>query len=504
HYRSLIENGADVLVVLTTDGKFKYAAPSIHRVLGYSEKDALALDLFELLHPDDIKDLRTLFMKCVKNPGISIDGYEGRIKNKKDEWLWLEGIMTNMLLDPAINGIVFNFRDITERRLARLQLVRTQLLNKSILSSLDAHIAVVNGDGLIISVNKAWDDFSIANGAVPASLTSNGSNYFTVCENAAAKGNKLAAQVLKGLKAVLNKEVELFKLEYPCHSPLEKRWFVLNVTCLGGDETGIVVSHQNVTDRKLAEEKVLLNELMFRGLIENSADGMAILSPEGRPLYVSPTIKNILGYTEDEGMELNLLEMVHPEDAPILIGVMKNAMDNPGVAIKGGVTRMIHKDGNWRWMEGVITNMLHNPAIGGIVDNFRDITDRKMAEQKILHANRLYSFISHINQLIVRVKDDQTLFNDACRIAVEHGKFKMAWIGHLFPTDETIKLVACFGATPKQEEFFSNYRYEPGGPIAKVINGLDYATIANISAEVKTRLTEIAGEAGFKSVIVLP
>ena len=256
HLRTLVEYCGDVLMVLTEEGKPKYVSTSVQRVLGYSEEEALELNLFEILHPDDREATVQRWARALENPGVPFSGHEGRIKNKKGEWVWFEATMTNMLHDPTINGIVDNFRDITERKIARQQLVKTQLFNKNILSSLDAHIAVINQNGLIIAVNKAWDDFAITNGASSASFTSNGSNYFDVCERAASSGIKDAEDALKGLKAVINNESELFKLEYASHSPLEKRWFMLNATKLGGDEASIVVSHQNITDRKLAEENL--------------------------------------------------------------------------------------------------------------------------------------------------------------------------------------------------------------------------------------------------------
>ena len=117
--------------------------------------------------------------------------------------------------------------------------------------------------------------------------------------------------------------------------------------------------------------------------------------------------------------------------------------------------------------------------------------------------NRLYSFTRQINQIILRVGDDQTLFNEACRVAVEHGKFKMAWIGVVYPEKKGIEWVASWGSTPLQKEFFSNYTYETGGPIEKVVNGLDYAIFADVS-EAKSSLKVITDSAGFNSVIILP
>ena len=69
----------------------------------------------------------------------------------------------------------------------------------------------------------------------------------------------------------------------------------------------------------------------------------------------------------------------------------------------------------------------------------RDITERKNAEEKISHLNRIYTVVSHINQAIVRIKDQQLLFEEVCRISIEYGKFRMAWIGIL--DEKTSKII---------------------------------------------------------------
>ena len=92
-------------------------------------------------------------------------------------------------------------------------------------------------------------------------------------------------------------------------------------------------------------------------------------------------------------------------------------------------------------MEATLTNLLHEPAVDGIIDNFRDVTEKKLAEEKIIHLNRLYAFISQINQAIVHSSDEQTVFKEACRIAIEIGKFQAAWIGIIDVENQKINLV---------------------------------------------------------------
>lgn len=156
-----------------------------------------------------------------------------------------------------------------------------------------------------------------------------------------------------------------------------------------GRITGVFVTTADITDRKRAEEQLALNNSLFRSLVENGADAVIIIGPDGIPTYASPSITKVLGYTEAEALSLNLFEMVHPDDVGGVAEKMAEVMANPGVTIPGHTSRTRHKDGSWRWMEATITNMLHDPIINGIVDNFRDVTEQKELQDLLKNASEL-------------------------------------------------------------------------------------------------------------------
>ena len=245
------------------------------------------------------------------------------------------------------------------------------------------------------------------------------------------------------------------------------------------------------------------NEKRYHAILENIADGIMILSAEGKPTYASSTVKKILGYTEAEIMQMDIFTIAHADDHTALASTMKQVLLNPGIAIKGHTGRMLHKNGTWRWIEATVTNMLHDPAINGIIDNFRDITDKKLADEKILHISRLYAFLSQINQTIVHITNQQDLFDKVCSIAVEYGKFSMAWIGIGDPATKTISLVASSGATDTDKKMLTNYVYDPGGPIDKTQEGLDYYVVSDIKKEVGIRWNKYLEERGAYSGISL-
>jgi two-component system CheB/CheR fusion protein len=117
---------------------------------------------------------------------------------------------------------------------------------QSILDCLPEHVAVLDPDGTITMVNAAWRRFSLANGDPDLKLSGPGSNYLQACGvGEEFEGGETAA---RGLRAVMDGTLPSFSMEYPCHSPTEERWFVMNVAPIPGPKFGAVVSHFNITN----------------------------------------------------------------------------------------------------------------------------------------------------------------------------------------------------------------------------------------------------------------
>lgn len=130
-------------------------------------------------------------------------------------------------------------------------------LYASVFHSLEEQIAVIDRVGNILEVNLAWKKFGAENGLTPE-YTSTGHNYLEIVSAASAAGDRLAGEALQGIADVLAGKLAVFRFEYPCDSPDEKRWFTMHVTGLHDDEFKgmFVISHHDVTQRKLAEERV--------------------------------------------------------------------------------------------------------------------------------------------------------------------------------------------------------------------------------------------------------
>jgi hypothetical protein len=119
------------------------------------------------------------------------------------------------------------------------------------LDELPEHTAIVDNSGAIVAVNKAWKRFAKDNGAADLSKVSEGANYLDVCVRATGEHSQYAQSFGEGLRSVLSSREERFAMEYPCHSPTERRWFVGRVERFAdGDSPMALVAHAKVTRRK--------------------------------------------------------------------------------------------------------------------------------------------------------------------------------------------------------------------------------------------------------------
>lgn len=129
-------------------------------------------------------------------------------------------------------------------------------LHSLVLDSLEEQIVVIDSEGNIVYVNRAWTTFGIENGLASESFGT-GSNYLKVCIASGSSGDSLVGEAAQGLRDVLIGKRTSFYFEYPCHSPTEKRWFMMRATSLQGASGNLfVISHHNITQRKLAEEQI--------------------------------------------------------------------------------------------------------------------------------------------------------------------------------------------------------------------------------------------------------
>jgi PAS domain S-box-containing protein len=186
---------------------------------------------------------------------------------------------------------------------------------------------------------------------------------------------------------------------------------------------------------------VIRREEWFRALIENSLDAIVVLNGDGTPRYTSPSSERLLGYGPEELNGKKAVENVHPDDMPMATEAFAQLFDDPSRTLHTEV-RSRHKDGSWLTLEVVGRNLLDDPRVNGIVCNYRDVTERKQAEEALRESEAKFkSFVEQMNDGYCVIQDSQIVFANA-RIASMFGYTQDKVIGKTiqeFLPPETVK-----------------------------------------------------------------
>ena len=206
---------------------------------------------------------------------------------------------------------------------------------------------------------------------------------------------------------------------------------------------------EDITQRKHAAQELRESERRFSDMLGNVQLVSLMLDREARITYCNEYLLHLTGWRHEEVIGRNWFELFIPPEVQEMKDAFALLIDNqPGashheneILTRSGERRLI------RWNNSVLRSgagdMIGTASIG------EDITEQKQSETRIKHLNRVYAVLSGINTLIVRVRDRDKLFNGACRIAVEHGQFKMAWIGVVDRSTMKIMPIASAGADPE-------------------------------------------------------
>jgi len=151
---------------------------------------------------------------------------------------------------------------------------------------------------------------------------------------------------------------------------------------------GALAFARSQADKQAAESALRISERRFRALVEESWDAIALFGPDGTILYGSPATTRLLGYDLTEFVGRNAMELIHPDDRSAVLLRLEEVMTQSRRRVEVS-SRVQHKNGQWRHLEGVLTNLLDDPSIRAIVNNYRDVTDRRLLEEQIVLAQKM-------------------------------------------------------------------------------------------------------------------
>ena len=291
--------------------------------------------------------------------------------------------------------------DITERRRAEEALRDSERFLQAVLDDLSATIAVLDGEGTIVHVNKTWREFAEHNGADPESV-SEGANYLEVCDQASGDEAAEAAAFARGIRSVLSGEAGAYALEYSCHAPDQKRWFAGLVTSLAyGGERGVIVAHENITERVEAVAAVRESEERYRLLAENSSD-VVFQSTDTALTWVSPSVTALSGWLPEQLVGQPLEALVHPDDLPGLTLAWGRAQTADSFRAE---TRLRYASGDYRWLSITLHTVVDGSGQPILIGSARDIQEQVEAREALAKSERRYRALSESSPDFIFVFD---------------------------------------------------------------------------------------------------
>jgi len=181
---------------------------------------------------------------------------------------------------------------------------------QSALDALSTHIAIINETGEIIGVNAAWKQFAIDN-LLQHPTYGIGLNYFAVCEHSAKLGSPKAQDIYEGLRGVVTGHIPEFEMEYPCHSPTEKRWFIMRVSrFFWKNNIRVVVSHQNISELRRSQNQVQESKERIQAVLDNIANAVLTILPDGKIETCNPAAARIFQYDQDVLVTLSITDLM--------------------------------------------------------------------------------------------------------------------------------------------------------------------------------------------------
>lgn len=154
-FQALVEKSADGVAVSDAAGQLRFVGSSVMRVLGYGIADLTGHNIFEFIHPGDVAEVTKWLSACAAVDECSVE-VTARARHKNGEWRWLDATLTNLLRDPAIGGIVVNFRDVTQRRDLQQRLLIEHQRSHVFLRKASDGLHVLDADGRLVDASDSF------------------------------------------------------------------------------------------------------------------------------------------------------------------------------------------------------------------------------------------------------------------------------------------------------------------------------------------------------------
>lgn len=376
-FKALVQEGADMISIIDADGKYSYTSPTTTAILGITPDEFEGKTIFDFIHPDDIEKAAGYMERISSEGKIIVEPF--RLLDSKNEWRWIETVLTNMLDNPAVNGIVANSRDITEQVNAQKQLEANELFNRTVLESSPDCLKVLDKEGRLQYMNF--------NGLCQMEIDDFGSfknkNWSTLW------GSENEALVKASIDKALSGEPSQFTAFCPTVKGTPKWWDVLVSPVSNSDEPihQIISVSRDITKQKEEEHQLKL----LSSVITNTKDAVLITEaksfdePGPRIIYVNEAFTKMTGYEASEVIGKTPRILQGPNSNQEELAKLSKALRNwESCEI---TTTNYKKNGEEFWINFTVSPVAdENGWYTHWIAIERDVTESKRIEEKLMEA----------------------------------------------------------------------------------------------------------------------
>jgi PAS domain S-box-containing protein len=392
----------DIVMVTDPDGTIRYMSPAVERVLGYTPEEIIGTNSADYVHADDMERAFGELEALMSKRGMHPVAVETRVRHKDGSWRHLEGIASNLLNDPTVEGLVFNHRDVTDRVRAEQEVRR---LNEELEERVEKRTAQL--EAALAELMESEERFRVTfeQAAVGVAHVGPDGRWLRVndklCEITGYPREELSEMTFQDITHLDDLQKDLDYLNQLLAGQIrtyatEKRywrkdgsvvWINLTVSAVGDTPDHLkyfITVVEDITERKKAVGALRQSEERYRAVVEQSTEGLYLVDGDTkRLLETNPALQNMLGYTAEELRGMELHEIVAHDRADVEANIART--------LKEG-TRFI-RERKYRRKDGSVVDVEIAASVinyGGkqiICAAIRDITERKRTEAEIRTLN---------------------------------------------------------------------------------------------------------------------
>ena len=297
------------------------------RIFGYSADEALGQHISFVYPPEDHGHLEQEVIRPLLENGQH--EVEVRVRRKSGEDFFAHlSLSLQRDRDGRVIGMIGYSMDITQAKRVEQALLENEQFIRDVLNSLGSTIVVVDNQGIITHVNKAWASFAVSNGASSEVVRAIGMNYLQACQRATGADEPASTAAVAGIRQVLEGKQESFSLEYPCDGEVQSRWFIMKVTPLHHELGGAAIVYTDISNRKRAELETLRAKAAAEQANRAKSEFLSSMSHELRT-----PLNAILGFSQllELDAELNPEQLVNIQEiykaGEHLLGLINELLD---------------------------------------------------------------------------------------------------------------------------------------------------------------------------------